>query len=114
MIDESDKIRTLEKKLSAYVKRRKLRMVSRPESVPGVSALYFYADTASMPQAEERVMEYLRRKEPSLRAREVFADTPYRSEHDALHLLHRLANLYEPLKILRLFPRLRERLLNKP
>jgi len=114
IIDETDKIRVLEKKLGGFLRHKKLRMAARPESVPGVSALYFYADTASMPQAEERVMEYLRRKEPSLRAREVFADTPYRSEHDALHLLHRLANLYEPLKILRLFPRLRERLLNKP
>ena len=114
IIDESDKIRTLEKKLSAYVKRRKLRMVSRPESVPGISGLYFYADTASMPQAEQRVMDYLHRTQPTLRAREVFSDSPYHSEHDTMHILHRIANLYEPLKILRLFPKLRERLLNKP
>ena len=38
--------------------------------------------------------------------------TPYRSEHDAMHLLHRLGNLYEPMKILRLFPRLREKMMN--
>jgi hypothetical protein len=77
-----------------------------------VSGLYFYADTADMPQAEERLMRMLREKEPQLKPREVFLKTPYRSEHDAMHLVHRLANLYEPLKILRLFPRLREKLMN--
>jgi hypothetical protein len=75
-----------------------------------VSALYFYADTASMPQAEERLMKYLREKEPALRAKEVFAQTPYQSEHDAMHLVHRLTNLYEPLKFLRLFPGLKKKM----
>ena len=65
-----------------------------------------------MPQAEERIMRYLQRTEPNLRPREVFLKTPYRSEHDAMHLLHRLGNLYEPMKILHLFPRLREKMMN--
>ena len=112
IIDEADKIRILEKRLEGYMQGRKLRMSVKPESVPGVSGLYFYADTATMPQAEERIMRYLQCTEPNLRAREVFLKTPYRSEHDAMHLLHRLGNLYEPMKILRLFPRLREKMLN--
>jgi len=112
VIDETDKIRVLAKRLAGYMEGRKLRMSVKPESVPGVSGLYFYADTADMPQAEERLMRMLREKEPQLKPREVFLKTPYRSEHDAMHLLHRLANLYEPLKILRLFPRLREKLMN--
>ena len=112
IIDEADKIRILEKRLEDYMDGRKLRMSVKPESVPGVSGLYFYADTATMQQAEERIMRYLQRTEPDLRAREVFLKTPYRSEHDAMHLLHRLGNLYEPMKILRLFPRLREKMMN--
>ena len=32
------------------------------------------------------------------------------SEIDAMHILHRLTNLYEPLKIYRLFPGLRARM----
>ena len=112
IIDETDKIRVLAKRLAGYMEGRKLRMSVKPESLPGVSGLYFYADTADMPQAEERLMRMLREKEPQLKPREVFLKTPYRSEHDAMHLLHRLANLYEPLKILRLFPRLREKLMN--
>ena len=112
IIDETDKIQVLEKRLSGFMQGRRLRMSVKPQSLPGVSGLYFYADTADMPQAEERLMRMLREKEPELRPREVFSKTPYRSEHDAMHLVTRLANLYEPLKILRLFPRLREKLLN--
>ena len=111
IIDETDKIVVLEKKLESFLAGRKLRVVVRPQqSAPGVSGLYIYADTATFPQAEARLMEILRRKDPALMPREVFLRTPYRSEHDAMVLLHRLGNLYEPLKILRLFPRLKEKL----
>ena len=111
IIDETEKIVVLEKKLESFLAGRKLRMVVRPQqSAPGVSGLYIYADTATFPQAEARLMEILRRKDPALKPREVFLRTPYRSEHDATVLLHRLGNLYEPLKILRLFPRLKEKL----
>ena len=111
IIDETDKIQVLEKRFAMHLQGHKLRMSVKPQSVPGVSGLYFYADTAAMPQAEVRLMAMLREKEPSLRPRGVFLKRPYRSENDAMHLLHRVANLYEPLKVLRLFPRLREKLL---
>ena len=108
VIDEDDKIAVLEKKLRRDLAGRSLRMVRRREvTAPGVSSLYFYADTADMPRAEQRLMRILHEKEPALRPREVFLSAPYLTEHDAMHLLHRLSNLYEPLKILRLFPRLR-------
>ena len=106
VIDRDDRIRMLEKKLRRDLRGRKLRIVMRREhAVPGVSSLYFYTATAAMPLAEKRLMAILREKEPKLRAREVFLETPYQTEHDAMHLLHRLTNLYEPLKILRLFRR---------
>ena len=62
---------------------------------------------------EQDSLRILREKEPELQPREVFLPAPYRSEHDAMHLLYRIANLYEPLKILRLCPRLRAYLLNR-
>ena len=102
IIDDTANIDALEAQLQDYLAGRKLRAVSRPQSVPGISALYLYADTATLPLAEERLMRLLREKEPGLRPMEVFLRTPYRSEHDAVHLLHRLGNLYEPLKILRM------------
>ena len=51
-------------------------------------------------------MNLLREKEPSLRPVEVFLRADYRSEYDAMSLLHTLGNLYEPL---RLFRRRRDR-----
>ena len=113
IIDEDKRIAVLEQELRGCIEGRRLRMVRRRQSVDGVSALYFYADTANMAMAEERLMRILREKEPELRPREVFLRTPYRSEHDTMHVLHRLSNLYEPLKILRFFPRLRAYLQNR-
>ena len=111
VIDETDKIVLLEKKLVSFMEGHRLRMKVRPQQgSPGVSGLYLYADTATFPLAEERLMDILRKKEPELQPREVFLRRPYLSEHDAMVLLHRVANLYEPLKILRFFPRLRKRL----
>ena len=111
IIDEDDKIAVLEKRLESCVAGHRLRMAVRPQqAAPGVSGLYFYSDTATFSLAEKRLMDMLRRTGPELRPREVFLRRPYRSEHDAMVLLHRLGNLYEPLKILRLLPRLRKKL----
>ena len=44
-------------------------------------------------------MELLRKEEPDLQPVEVFLDRPYENEHDAMHLLHRLGDLYEPLRL---------------
>ena len=45
-------------------------------------------------------MELLRRDDPALKPVEIFSRTGYRSEHDAMHLLHMLGNAYEPVKFL--------------
>ena len=45
------------------------------------------------------MMDRLREREPDLRPVEIFAPRPYRSEHDAMHLLHRVGNAYEPLAL---------------
>jgi hypothetical protein len=65
----------------------------------GISALYIYSGEASLKQAESRVMALLRQSEPDLRPVEVFLDHPYRTEHDAMHLLQRLERQYEPLRL---------------
>ena len=76
--------------------------------MPGISGLYIYASSATIPLAEQRLMDRLRAEDPSLQPVEIFAPRPYRSEHDAMHLLHRVGNAYEPLAIfsLPLFRRL--------
>ena len=103
IIGSTGNIDSLREKLGDYLEGRKLRAVSRPQSAPGISGLYLYADTASIPQAEARLMAMLREKEPALEPTEGFLRRPYRSELDAMRLLHRLGNLYEPLKIRRLW-----------
>ena len=105
IIDEDKRIKMLSRKLAKAAAEMNLRLAVRPQSVSGISGLYIYSDKADIPQAEERLMRMLREKDQTLRAREIFLPTPYRTEHDAMHLLHTVASEYEPLKIMRLFRR---------
>ena len=61
------------------------------------SGLYFYAEQANVQQAEKRLMAIVREKEPRLKAKEVFSAKGYRSEYDAVHLMHKLSSQYEPV-----------------
>ena len=77
-----------------------LRGLIRPEAgAPGISSLYIYSAKVSEKQAENRVMELLRRENGELQGVEVFLKQPYETEHDAMHLLSRLGRLYEPLRL---------------
>ena len=87
-------------RLQTFLHSRHLRGVIRPEAgTEGLSGLYIYSARVSVKQAENRMMELLRREHGELRPVEVFLDRPYRTEHDAMHLLHRLGRLYEPLRL---------------
>ena len=97
VIDTTEKIEILEKRVRYALQGQKLRIVSRPESAPGVSGLYFYSEEATMRNAEEILMARLREKEPELQPVEFFSPVHYRTESDAMHLLNRLGNTYEPL-----------------
>lgn len=77
-----------------------LRAVIRPEAgLDDTSALYVYSSKATMRQAENRLLRLLREKEPELRSEEVFLRSGYRGEYDAMSLLNKLGNLYEPLRL---------------
>ena len=79
----------------------KLRSVIRPQAgAPGISGLYIYSAEATVKHAENVVMWMLREENPALLPMEVFAQGPYRSEQDAIRLLHRIANEYEPIALL--------------
>ena len=86
--------------LQSLLHTHNLRAVVRREAgVENISGLYLYSEKVSMKQAENRLMAMLREKEPALQAREVFLKRPYQSERDAIHLLNRLENLYEPVRL---------------
>ncbi len=87
-------------RLQTFLHSRHLRGVIRREAgTEGISSLYIYSARVSVKHAENRLMELLRRDHGELRPVEVSLGRPYRTEHDAMHLLHRLSSLYEPLRL---------------
>ncbi len=99
LIAEDLRLSEIEMQLRPLLSGHALRAVVRAQaSAPGISALYLYSDKATLAQAEQRLMALLQRDDPSLRPVEVFAKHGYRTEHDAMVLLHRLTDAYEPVK----------------
>ena len=79
---------------------RGIRAALRPQAgLPEGASLYFYSIRADAAHAEKEVLRRMNTKHVHLKPREIFSAKEYRSEHDAVHLLHRLSNAYEPLKI---------------
>ena len=78
-----------------------LRLALRPQAgLEGGYSLYFYADQANVWNAGAHLTRLMQEREPGLKAKEVFLEKGYRSEYDAVHLMHRLSNLYEPSHLL--------------
>ena len=91
----------IEHSLHAVLPKGRLRRVIRPQQgAEDLFALYIYAHGATMEQAQKRLLERLRESEPSLRPVTVRLRVPYRTERDALHLLHKVGDVYEPLLFL--------------
>ena len=98
IISEETHMTELMYSLRAALPKGRLRGVSRPQAgAPGVSALYIYAHTATMEQAQKRLMQIMHEKDPSLRPVQVLSERGFRSERDAIHLLQRVQDLYEPV-----------------
>ena len=101
IIDEEKKVAALAEQLRAVLARHGLRAALRAQTVgKGLTGLYVYSEKATMAAAEATLMALLVEEDPSLEPMEVFSRTGYRSEHDAMHLLHTLGNAYEPVKFL--------------
>ena len=98
LADEA-RARELEEKLRPYLAAHGLRAVVRAQSVEGIYGLYLYAEEADMRHAQAQLMAILRQKEPSLTPVEVLLRGVYRSEHDAMQLLHTLGDFYEPVAL---------------
>ncbi|MBQ6464928.1 MAG: FUSC family protein [Oscillospiraceae bacterium] len=99
VLADEERITELAAKLRPHLAVHGLRAAVRPQSVNGVYGLYVYSEKADMKHAEEKLMELLREKDPSLTPVEVFLRGGYRSEHDAMQLLHTLGNFYEPVAL---------------
>ena len=87
----------IEYSLRTVLPKGKLRRVVRPQQGGDeLAALYIYAHGATMEQAQKRLVEMLREQGESLTPVSVRLRAPYRSERDAIHLLHLVGNAYEP------------------
>ena len=90
----------IEYSLHKAMQKGKLRTVIRPQAgSPGVSGLYIYAHTATMEQAEKRLMQMLKEKEPDLEMVELRLRNGYQTDRDAMVLLTELGNRYAPVSI---------------
>ena len=101
IVAEEARILRLEEQLRAVAAEHGLRTAVRPQTIgQGLTGLYLYSEKAVMARAEETLMALLRESDPELKAVEIFSRSGYRTEHDAMHLLHRLGNAYEPIRFL--------------
>ncbi len=105
IIGGTEEIEQLKNRLYTFLLCGKLRSTVQPQTgAPGVSGLYVYSDKATVRKAEARLMEMLRKENPDLAPLEIFLPSGYRSEHDAMLLLHQLFNRYAPIRFFP-FPR---------
>ena len=101
IIDEEHRIAALARSLGPVLAEHGLRAAVRAQAIgTGLTGLYVYSAQATMAHAEETLMALLRRDDPALKPVEILSQTGYRTEHDAMRLLYRLGNAYEPLKFL--------------
>lgn len=97
IIASAARIGEIEYSLRTVLPKGKLRRVVRPQQGgEDLAALYIYAHAATMEQAQKRLAEMLREGGEELTPVSVRLRAPYRSERDAIHLLHLVAEAYEP------------------
>ena len=101
IIDTEQNIHEIEHHIRGSIPKGRLRTVIRPQAgAQGISGLYIYAHTATMEQAEKRLMAMLREQDDSLTPVDIRLRTTCQSEHDAMQVLHTLGNCYEPIRLL--------------
>ena len=88
----------MEAALKGIMNEGKFRSAIRVQAEEeNISALYIYSAEATPAHAENVLMWILRSENSALKPVEIFAEKPYRSEADAMRLLRRLGNAYEPI-----------------
>lgn len=95
-------IEELEEALRASLPGQRFRIVSRHQAgAEGLRALYIYDDAAKPDAARNALMNLLRGEDDTLQPVEMLSKTGYRSEHDAIRLLHHIETRYEPVSLRR-------------
>lgn len=110
IIDTKENIKELQYQIGCVLPLGMFRTEVREEArFPEYSSLYFYNPKATMDEMKKRVEALMEQKtgKPVERVDMLPKITKYLPEHDALILLSRLKNLYEPVSLRGLFHRKR-------
>lgn len=98
IIGDQETVSHAEQLLQHLLSRETIRSVQRYQAgTKDIIGLYIYSSTATMIQAKDRLMRILWKEDTLLTSREIYYHPGYRSEHDAVYLLHKLENYYEPV-----------------
>ena len=111
VVTSQEQAERLQRELEPILEKMKLRSVIRPQvGLDDGCGLYFYAAHADLEHAKAHLMQLLRQKAPCLEACVISADQSYSAEADAVRLLRKVDEAYEPLlltELLRIIPRIK-------
>ena len=71
----------------------------RQVSVPNAYGLYLYSDEATLPNAQQFLLEHLKTEGQQVDPVELTLDHGCQSAADSIHLLHHVSRMYEPLTL---------------
>ena len=95
----------LAERLRSVLPGEQLRAVVREQAGgPTLGSLYIYSAGASMEQTGRRMMAKLQESDPALTPMPILSRGKYRSERDAVHLLHLVEKHYAPVRLPKLRP----------
>lgn len=104
LMEKDDVITRLQKKLKYEIDHTKVRMSRQPQPrMPGYSGLYFFHADATIDNQKEYLlgMEEEKRSQKLVPVDILAAKDAYTSEGDAIHLLHQVRKIYEPVKFIK-------------
>ena len=100
VIGQKEEMAQLLGRLRPVLPEAQLRPVVRDQAGgPTLGSLYIYSAKATMELAGKRLMAKLRQDDPALTPMPILSRGKYRSERDAVHLLHLVEKHYEPLRL---------------
>ena len=103
LVTTQERAERLQRELEPTLEKMKLRSVIRPQAgLEEGCGLYFYALHADPEHARAHLMRLLRQKDPALEACVISADRPFSNEADAVRLLRKVDEAYEPLLLMEL------------
>ena len=100
VIGQKEEMALLLERLRSVLPETQLRPVIRDQAGgPTLGSLYIYSAGATMEQAGRRLMAKLQEDDPALTPMPILSHGKYRSERDAVHLLHLVEKHYEPIRL---------------